>query len=86
MEQTFKMKASELAGQRMRIVVKDTPCRCVRDGCIPLTATTEGRLLRFEKMPFGPIGFLQTDDGTTICFDAGGDILSETIELELLTN
>jgi hypothetical protein len=78
------MKAAELRNKRVRIIVHSTPCMCVHTGCIPLTETVEGTILKFEKMPCGPIGFLTTDDGHRICFDAGCDISAGTIEIELL--
>jgi hypothetical protein len=77
------MKASELIGKRIRIVVNATPCRCVYPGCDILERTTEGVVTRWEHQPAGLIGFLRTDEGELICFDAAGDISSGKIELEL---
>lgn len=80
------MKASKLKGQRLRIVVNETPCRCRWPDFDILTETVEGRCLGFKKMPGGGIGFIETDDGQRICFDADLDVKAGRIEIELLTH
>ena len=80
------MKSSELIGQRVRIVVNETPCACRMDGHDVLTETVTGKIERFIRMPAGPIGVLRTDDGRAIVFDAYNDIGLGKIELERITH
>lgn len=72
-----------LIDRRITLVVHETPCRVVCDGSGVLTETVTGVLVNVVKMPAGPIGFLKTDDGSQIAFDAGLDLKNGRVTLEL---
>lgn len=81
---TETIPSKELIGKDARLIVHKKPCKVVSHGHEPLTETTTGILTRFIKMPGGPIGFMETEEGKKICFDAGFDISSGKIEIELI--
>lgn len=80
------MNAKDLKGTRVTIQVNEAPCRCIYPGSEILTETVTGTIRGFKQIPAGPIGFLETDAGSLVCFDAGADIASGKIEIQLIEN
>lgn len=78
-----KMKSTELIGRKVTLVVDGTPCRCLAQGYLPLTATVSGTIERMEMMPAGAVGYLKADDGRKICFDADSDIKRGVLTIEV---
>lgn len=76
------MRSSELIGRRATVKVHDTPCRVRHGDCAVLSETVTGTLRRFINMPGGPIGFIEVA-GQLIAFDAGTDLASGKVEIEL---
>lgn len=79
------MKARDLVGRRVTIIVHRTPCRCSILGSDfdLLTTSTSGRIERFIDAPNGALGILSADDGRRILFDAASDIHLGKIEIEV---
>ena len=76
-----QVNGSRLIGKRVTLQVNSTPSPCAYPEAMPLRQTTSGTLRRFERWPAGRFGFLETDRGTLICFDAGLDLQNRTVEI-----